>query len=194
MIIQTFDTRPLIENNENSVITFAARKRSINVYDFDFKSFGDLNAGLEIESPEKNKFEPLEDKLSTYDEDEELHVLISLMRKPARAQRRKSCSFALNSPFEFEFLNSKRDLDDFHSLTDYEFSGEQKCPINCASEGQKTKRQQLLDDSIDEAIIAKNGSMISFDDDVVETGYFMSNKRDKRTVCQSKKVKMSLDC
>lgn len=194
MLMKAFSKRPLIENDESSVITFANHNKVVNVYDFEFTSFADPNFICEAETPFKNLDDVFEDKMSTNDEDEDLQMLVSLIKVPAKTQRRNSCSLSQKSPFDFEYLNLKRNCSDFHSMTGDDNSINGSGHRAYHSDKQTRKNIQLLDDSIDVAIMAKNMSMISFDDDVVHDVYEIHKRKSKKLACQSKRVKMSLDC
>ena len=193
-MIQTFDTRPLIEANENSVITFAGKADQIRVYDFDFKSFANENLYFELDTPLKNKSDGFDDRMSTNDDDEDLNLLVSLMRVPAKTQRRNSFSVNPKIPFEFEFLNSKRNFSDFHSEMNDEKASQSNKRFDYCSDKNERAKCQVFDDSIDEAIMANNMSFISFDDDIVTEVHKKRKIVSNKIACQSKKVKLSLEC
>ena len=192
MLTQILDSCPLIENKEDSIITFADKNNNMKVYDFDFKSFADQNPNIEHEKCLKTKTEIFDDKMSTNDEDEDLQMLVSLLRVPAKTQRRNSWSLSEQSPFEFEFLNLKRDYDEFQSVVHKRsFSDISEAKLR-HSDRNENRKQQMLEDSIDEAIMANNVSIISFDADLIAGTHNKTKHKRLRPVNQSKNVKSNL--
>ena len=164
MIINTLTKRPLIELDDMSVFTFANEEKPMDIYDFDFKSFAEIQFESEDIIPQKMLIDPRYEKLSTHDEDVDLELLVSMIRVPARTQRFKSVCVADKSLMKFDLLNSKRDINDFTSeLNDYRVSGTR----DCYWERNKRLSPRLLDDSIDDAI-AYNRENTSFDKENID--------------------------
>lgn len=192
MIIKAFAVQPLIVADEKSVITFGEARAPAKVYDFDFVSFADENFVCEGAQVEKICADALGDKISTYDEDDEINVLISLMKVPAKGQRRNSS--AQSHHCQLEYVGMKRNCSDFHSQAcddeNVDFSGHNAY----ASDKLSHRNINLLDDSIDEAIVNKNLSAVSFDGDIVHdmAGRCLSHRGSHSL--RSKRVKQVLDC
>ena len=193
MIIKAFANQPLLVADDASVITFGGPAERARVYDFEFTSFADPNFACELEGVEKINGEGAEDKISTYDEEDEIDVLVSLMRVPVPTRGRNSSARSQNCQAEYDYINRKRNCSDFHSqaeLSDVDCSAQN---IHF-SDRYSPRNINLLDDSIDEAIMNKNLSTVSFDADVVHDLTSRCLTRKANHNLESKRVKLSLDC
>ena len=194
MTTQIFEAHPTINANETSTITFAAREKPMDVYDFDFKSFGNQFFDLDIENNRETKNDLLEDKISTKDEDEDLQMLVSMMRTPVKTRKRNSSSLYQKSPFEFEFLNLKRNQIEFYSNKGDNSSCDDHNVDFYSVRKSNVESRQLLEDSIDEAIELKNTSVLSFDADFDRLAMKFRKTAVKGKANLFKKLKSKLLC
>lgn len=193
MIIKAFEKQPVIDADQISNVTFANRASAQKIYEFEFKSFADENFVCELGKLEKINNDVLDDKISTYDEEDDINVLISLIRAPTKGQRRNSSAQSQKCELEFEYLNRKRNCSDFHSQADNSELESLGHNVHF-SERLSHRNINLLDDSIDEAIMNNNLSAVSFDADVVHDMSARCRSRKAKHEYESKKVKLSLDC
>ena len=190
MIIQTFEKVPVIEADQSSNITFANRKGSVNVYDFDFITFCPSEDNFTFANYEKEPATVVNDQLSDKNTSiDRFRIIVSLENQTSGRVRKNSFSFSTSETRDVSLLNTKRRLSDFHSTVDFSNSVRDDQPILKHKIRKFVPDLNFGSDSLDNGVCTDRMSALSVDSTISDKKGQIDKERETREIHLPKRVK-----